>query len=468
MLIEDKPYKLSRFCKVFTKGDVVALYHSLLVEVVYLKDIFYRELTEIPTCINLANLRARHKGEGDFLDKALHTLVEKNIIVPIDDNEIGIIESIREELLGKPTVEMMYLLITDQCNLRCGYCFLETHTPENFKPNKMTIPNALRAVDFFMEMAERFGSKKENAVKVIHIYGGEPLTNWPALKSVVGRINYLRGVNKTAEKVKLVTITNGTLINSDIADFFKRNNMSIGISLDGHPQTAGKYRKYVDGSNSFREALRGYRYLTKSGVEVGISCTLVPESLENPQKMLDYLLNEIGIDGNISFNILHHNPTIPISENYLRDASDFIIYAFEVFRKHGIYEERMMRKITPFVESKIMLYDCGGCGQQLAVSPEGKVGTCHDCLRGDKHIAASIFGDGFNPRDNAVFLEWSKRSPFNMPECYDCEVIALCGGGCPSDAEIESGSIWGLDTRFCIHSKTVLKWMIWDQYSHIA
>jgi len=51
-----------------------------------------------------------------------------------------------------------------------------------------------------------------------------------------------------------------------------------------------------------------------------------------------------------------------------------------------------------------------------------------------------------------------------MPQCFGCEAIGLCGGGCPINAELNFGSIWALDTRFCIHTKSTLEWMIWDQY----
>ena len=299
------------------------------------------------------------------------------------------------------------------------------------------------------------------------LYGGEPLTNWSVFQAVANHVNQWKRKSKAARLVKLVTVTNGTLITPEKASYFKKNEISVGISIDGLPVAVDKHRVYQNGKSSFADIIRGYRYLVEADVETGISCTLVPENLEDFDKTKDYLLNEIGIKDGVCFNILHDNLSIPLTNEYLYRASLAMIKAFEVFRKEGIYEERIMRKVLPFVEKRLVPYDCGGCGQQLAVSPEGDVGTCHDCLRAHKYIATTVDNKEFAPWDNEVFLEWSRRSPFNMPQCFDCEAISLCGGGCPINAELNFGSIWALDTRFCVHTKLTLEWMIWDQYFQI-
>ena len=54
-----------------------------------------------------------------------------------------------------------------------------------------------------------------------------------------------------------------------------------------------------------------------------------------------------------------------------------------------------------------------------------------------------------------------------MEQCYDCEAIALCGGGCPASAELRTGSRWNIDDRICPHSKLSLEWLIWDTYKNM-
>jgi len=466
MLKIDIPYRFSRYCKVFQRENIVALYHSLKMRVIYLEKSIFSKLETLNVGITPTMLLKTLKRETSqkSVKEALAVLEEAGLIAPVLEKE-DLLEKIQEHFLGKPRIEMMYLLITDQCNLRCSYCYLNTYTPIDFKFRKMNFSTARKAVDLFVDVAGKYGS---DDVKVITLYGGEPLSNWPVFKDVVEYVNFLRTSNGVAKRIKLITITNGTLITPEIASFLKKNNVSMGISIDGTPSAVNAHRKFVNGKGSFREIIRGYRYLVNAGVETGISCTLIPENLENFPETLRYLLDEIKIKDSVSFNLLHHNSAILVTTDYLLKASRAIIDAFELFRKRGIYEERMMRKLTPFVEKRATLYDCGGCGQQLAVSPDGKVGTCHDCLRADKYIATTVDDRNFNPLENKIFVEWSKRSPFGMPQCYDCPAIAICGGGCPVDAEFQYGSIWSVDTRFCFHSKSALEWIIWDQYSQMG
>lgn len=469
MINPDTAYRFSDFCKYFFKDGVVALYHSLMMNVLYMSKNDYDKLSSLKTGITPTKLFESLEKEGEILQNLNNLLILK-LVVPVQENEKEkMIKRIQEKLLGRPKIEMMYLLITDQCNLCCDYCFLNSHAPQKFKPKKMDAKTAIKAVDLFVSILEKQKSNDSNKEqdKVIHLYGGEPLTNWLVFQAVVNRVNQWKGESKVAKLIKLVTVTNGTLITPEKASYFKENEISVGISIDGLPEAADKHRIYPSGKGSFADTIKGYRCLIEADVETGISCTLVPENLEEFDKTKDCLLNEIGIKDGICFNILHNNLSIPLTAEYLCNASLAMINAFETLRKKGVYEERIMRKILPFIEKRLVPYDCGGCGQQLAISPEGEVGVCHDCLRSHKYIATTVNDKEFEPWNSEVFLEWSKRSPFNMPQCFDCEAIGLCGGGCPVNAELNFGSIWALDTRFCIHTKLTLEWMIWDQYSQM-
>ncbi|QQS61240.1 MAG: SPASM domain-containing protein [Candidatus Moraniibacteriota bacterium] len=63
---------------------------------------------------------------------------------------------------------------------------------------------------------------------------------------------------------------------------------------------------------------------------------------------------------------------------------------------------------------------------------------------------------------------WSRRSSLFMGQCQECVALGICGGGCPLQADIEKGSIWELDDRFCVHSKRTLEWLIWDLYEKMV
>ena len=71
----------------------------------------------------------------------------------------------------------------------------------------------------------------------------------------------------------------------------------------------------------------------------------------------------------------------------------------------------------------------------------------------------------YNPEEDPIFIEWSKRSPLNIEKCLACDALATCGGGCPRNADMINGSIWEPDSAFCHFAKKAQKWLIWRNQS---
>ncbi len=455
--------KFSRFVNMFEKEDVIALFHSLRLEVLYMKKSLFSKLID-----NLRDGNLTNYSEEDLLEIkiALNQLRKINFLLPEDYNEMKDLEKIKEALLNKINIRMMYLLLTDTCNLHCAYCFLETNTPSNYQKVSMSEMIVKQAIEFYARMIEYNESPINSGEEVIHLYGGEPLLNVRGIKVAINEINEFKKKRRLPSDLKIALVSNGTLINEEMAKFFRNNNVSVGISIDGPMLIHNKYRKYSNGKGSFENTLKGFRTLTKYKVKTGISCTITPALLNSLDLFLDFIKQLDNCDG-VSFNILHSNFGIKVDEEYYKKAAIFVIRAFEDLRKLGIYEERMLRKITAFVNQQIVPYDCGAGGEQIAISPAGLVSICQDTLRTPEFIVTKVEDLDFNPIKNKIMREWSLRSPLNIPECLQCPALGICGGGCPINAKITNGSIWSIDKRICPHSLYTLEWIIWDVYSQI-
>ncbi|MDD2935200.1 MAG: SPASM domain-containing protein [Candidatus Pacebacteria bacterium] len=102
------------------------------------------------------------------------------------------------------------------------------------------------------------------------------------------------------------------------------------------------------------------------------------------------------------------------------------------------------------------------------MAPDGKVGVCQDFVKPRKYFGDELTKNpSYDPFENGLYDGWKNRSPFFMEQCYDCEAIALCGGGCPASIELRTGSRWNIDDRICPHSKQSLEWLIWDTYKNM-
>lgn len=150
---------------------------------------------------------------------------------------------------------------------------------------------------------------------------------------------------------------------------------------------------------------------------------------------------------------------------YAEEVSGALIECFKFFRERGIHEDRVMRKVEAFEQGRIYYYDCGGCGQQLVVTPDGLIGVCQGYWGGKYFISPD---EDFNPLTHPVWDEWRRRSPLAMPECKQCIALSLCGGGCPYSADRRHGSIWALDEVFCVHAKKTVRFLLKDLLSQLV
>ncbi|MBU3922862.1 SPASM domain-containing protein, partial [Patescibacteria group bacterium] len=317
-----------------------------------------------------------------------------------------------------------------------------------------------QSLNFFAKWTSESVSKN----KTVILYGGEPLLNKEAFCLAIKHMHILKKKKLLPEDLEISVITNGTLIDRNIASFMKDYNVLVGISVDGMPKVNDEYRCFPGGNGSFKKTRTGCETLKSVGVEFSLSITITPSSVKNLLKHVQWLIEKFEPKG-IGLNLLMDSAERIISSSeYAEIATKEMIRCFEFLRENGIHENRMMRKIDSFVDKKIYPYDCGGCGRQVVFLPSGEVGMCQAYILSKKFF--SIPDSKFSPYTNNDFIGWAKRSPLTMPQCLDCIVLGICGGGCPARADFRHGSILALDDIFCIHAKETLKWMINDLYRY--
>ncbi len=323
----------------------------------------------------------------------------------------------------------------------------------------MTQETAPRGLDFFCRMIQKDPEQFEME-KTIVFYRGEPLMNWPVFEILLAKIRSYTATGRLPEKTILNLVTNGTLLTNRIARILKDNNVQVSISIDGDELATNSCRVYASGKPVYQDVRRGFKICKDLGMDIGASCTLSEANISDFDTTIRILLDECMVT-NLGFNLMiTGNQMI---EGYNEKAARFIIKAFQVFRERGVYEDRIMRKVNAFIERKVWPFDCGATGgNQIVIAPNGDIGVCHGFTAERKYFPTNVNDNAFDISKDATYREWSMRSPLNMPQCQDCPALGICGGGCPFQAEIEKGSIWDLDERFCVHAKLTLEWLIWD------
>lgn len=116
------------------------------------------------------------------------------------------------------------LMLTWQCNLNCIYCF------EEFKCANKEMPLEL-AKKILQNEFEMFAEKQSDGKLKIEFFGGEPLLKFDVIRGVTEWI----AEKKFPVEYELSVTTNGTLLTSEVRDWFKnyKDYIKIVLSVDG-------------------------------------------------------------------------------------------------------------------------------------------------------------------------------------------------------------------------------------------
>ena len=155
-------------------------------------------------------------------------------------------------------IEMLYdggntyqlvLNVTEDCNLRCKYCYLSEvyDYSRNRTSCRMNFETAKVAIDSFMERIRRICRFNPAKQAAITFYGGEPLLNFELIKEV---ISYVEKEYSDLD-LKYNLTTNGVMLTEEKADYLVDKNVILSVSLDGCKINHDRNRVFPDGSGSF-------------------------------------------------------------------------------------------------------------------------------------------------------------------------------------------------------------------------
>ena len=238
----------------------IALYHSLSMDVIFIKRIVYDALKSA----------VKHNNVAGYDRKIVDELISKKVFVPIDFDDKNILSEIAKSLtVIRPTT--LRLQLTEMCNLNCTYCQIE----RNYKNNTglhMSKETAIRSLKLFNRFAPA------NIPKTIILTGGEPTLNFEVINElfVYAKENF--------DSYRFILFSNGVSITEEMAATFKANNVLVLISLDGNEVQHNIFRKDHSGKGSFNATIKGFTICKDQGCSVGISGVIGTHNINSLEK----------------------------------------------------------------------------------------------------------------------------------------------------------------------------------------
>lgn len=205
------------------------------------------------------------------------------------DTEIQANESTAE---NKRAVERITLHVSNDCNLRCKYCFADGGSYKQTR-RLMTIQTAEDFVNFCHTHFDRIGE--------IVFFGGEPLMNVEVMEYICDRFKNYYKEDESLGMPRFCIITNGTLMTPRILEFIKENISFVTVSIDGPEEINDINRMYKDGAGSYQKIAKFIRTIRQeTDVRIQYEATYTRAHIEayyTPKDIACALKNEFGIKG---------------------------------------------------------------------------------------------------------------------------------------------------------------------------
>ncbi len=398
-------------------------------------------------------LSDKAKDELESLQFQKKNSEEKPVAQPLRGNDGK--GKTSDEVGGDGRIACIAIFVTQQCNLRCRYCY--GGGGEYGNPGVMDESTALTAVDWLLD---RCGPVEGR----ISFFGGEPFLNFPLMKKVAA---YAREqAEKRGVRIGFSANTNLTLLDQQKLDFIRDFDVMIIASFDGPKSLFDTLRPALDGNSSYDRAISMLpELIAERGKKVNARATLVPGS--DPSQVQD-AINDMGFQRSHMVRasrspyavIADRNEEEAFVENQLSYTRSTICRFLDALKDRDRAEINRLANSTgiPLPTRDVFLsgnrvflgrrkYKCGIGRTYVAVSITGDIYPCHRFVGQEKYRISSIFDNGPLKRDYCV-------SPVDAVEaCGKCWTRFMCGGGCLHEHAGETGDVRIPSLLLCDYEK---------------
>lgn len=344
------------------------------------------------------------------------------------------------DILKAGYTQQLVLNITEDCNMRCKYCYLsETYKHTRNRTSEfMSEETAIKSLDYFFELIRQISKFNPGKKCAITFYGGEALLNFPVIKK---SIEYAKSNCPVTPMFNITT--NGTLLCGEIADYLVKNEVAISVSLDGSREEHDRNRVDAMKNGTFDTIIRNIKALKRKYPDYHkINLTCVYDYNSDLEENDDFFAQEeeLPLVGMVS-------PVVENGTDYYQQFSELQIDTFrkkysamlEKYISHKIHNEKMSSYLEMLLEMQLVgvlmkirggdqrlpvIPYTGTCipGMKISVRPDGKFDMC------EKINGTMPIGDIENGIDVEAVSEIIKSyNNIVTSDCYKCPINRQCG-----------------------------------------
>ncbi len=309
------------------------------------------------------------------------------------------------------------LLMTNQCQLRCTYCYAAAgESPRRH----LSLETGYIAIDYTYENLKRLDYPKFNIA--LH-GGGEPTFPWKTMRALVA---YAKEKPIPTE----ISLTSNGVWSRQQTQWIMAYIDFVGISMDGSPRTQDTQRPMASGKGSSHWVMRSLRELEANHRPYRLRLTAMPP-FDRLVEGVRYLCENTRcqrMQVEAAFGTQRGG-----GYQYEQEEGLQFLQAFFAAQRLAEGYGRTLHCVGSEV-GKITSIPCGSPFNTLIVTPQDNLVTCFEVVS-DSHPLAELVTIGrITPQGVEVDEEARARLRQKIAErrasCRDCFCYWSCAGGC--------------------------------------
>lgn len=369
------------------------------------------------------------------------------------------------------------LQVTEDCNLRCVYCY-----EVNKKPGTLKLEYAKKFIDIILEDPDPIGvigTESEwilNQGLIVDFIGGDALMVPELCDKILQYLQFrMYELNhRWKNRWRCSISTNGTLFsNPGVKEFLNKykDNISLGISVDGCPEIHDRNRIHRDGTGSMVDILKDWEfYLQYMGEYASTKSTLNRDSIPFIYESIKYLHETLGLK-HINMNFIFEDMGL-VDNDYIEiDKQLELSIQYILEHSNDLYVNMFSEGFGPGEPMDDNTRNKGWCGAGAmpCLSLNGKIYPCFRFVPNTMHSPSLDFhvGDiwnGFNRKDRFQVVRDQTRDKISPDKCKECSIESSCAW-CIGGAYSESG-VFYRTTSLCRIKELIDKYskIYWKEY----
>ena len=320
-----------------------------------------------------------------------------------------------------------------RCNLSCQYCFY-------LGKGELYPKSQFRMSDEVLEEYIRQTIEAHCIPEVTFAWqGGEP--------TILG-IDFFKKALDLQKKycrpgmvIHNTIQTNGTLLDDEWCEFFRKNRFLVGISIDGPRELHDACRTDKAGKGSFDRVMKGIACLKKHKVDFNILCTVNAVNGDHPVEVYRFFRDEIKAQFIQFIPVVERDrksgTVTPLSvgpEQY----GKFLIGVFDEWVKHDvgtIYVQHFDTALANWYgEPHGICVFSPACGSAMVIEHNGDIYSCDHFVDKD-HLLGNILAVPLTELVNSERQrQFGRNKKEKLPKyCRECPVLFACRGECPKN-----------------------------------